>query len=361
MIVLWGLPTDNPLRRVAEELDRLKTAFEVFDQGRTLALRPVLEVADGVRGHVEVEGRTLDLASVSGLYARPYDWTQICQALGYRAGSREWAQTAATHETVCAWWSVVAGTVLNPPQAMASNGSKPYQSGLIQAAGLNVPATLVTTDPSAAMQFWERHRAVIYKSVSGVRSHVAQLSAESVRRLDLVSLCPTQFQEYVPGTDVRVHVVGDELFATEIISGATDYRYPSENDGDVELRAVSLPEEMVEACLRVSKALGLSMSGIDLRRTPWGRWVCLEVNPSPGFTYYESATGQPIAAAAARLLAGHPRRGETAADAGQSWPPTTTSDPQTACAPFIRADERPEVGLAPLANIGQPPDLPVQP
>lgn len=48
--------------------------------------------------------------------------------------------------------------------------------------------------------------------------------------------------------------------------------------------------------------MGLLLAGIALRRTPEGGWVCFEVNPSPGFSFYEEATGQPIAAAVADLL-----------------------------------------------------------
>jgi D-alanine-D-alanine ligase-like ATP-grasp enzyme len=54
----------------------------------------------------------------------------------------------------------------------------------------------------------------------------------------------------------------------------------------------------------LSRALALPLAGIDLRRAPDGRWFCFEVNPCPGFTYYEAHTGQPIAAAIAALLDG---------------------------------------------------------
>jgi D-alanine-D-alanine ligase-like ATP-grasp enzyme len=47
----------------------------------------------------------------------------------------------------------------------------------------------------------------------------------------------------------------------------------------------------------------LLVSGIDLRVTDNDEWFCLEVNPSPGFTFYEDATGQPVAEAIADLLA----------------------------------------------------------
>jgi D-alanine-D-alanine ligase-like ATP-grasp enzyme len=46
----------------------------------------------------------------------------------------------------------------------------------------------------------------------------------------------------------------------------------------------------------------LIVAGIDLRHTPAGKWYCFEVNPSPGFTYYQAATHQPIDEAIAQLL-----------------------------------------------------------
>jgi D-alanine-D-alanine ligase-like ATP-grasp enzyme len=57
------------------------------------------------------------------------------------------------------------------------------------------------------------------------------------------------------------------------------------------------------AICRLATAIGLPSAGIDLRRTQEGRWYCFEVNPSPGFTFYQDATGQRIAEAVAILLA----------------------------------------------------------
>jgi D-alanine-D-alanine ligase-like ATP-grasp enzyme len=48
--------------------------------------------------------------------------------------------------------------------------------------------------------------------------------------------------------------------------------------------------------------MSLPLAGIDLRRTASGEWYCFEVNPSPGFSFYEDATGQPISEAVATLL-----------------------------------------------------------
>ena len=61
--------------------------------------------------------------------------------------------------------------------------------------------------------------------------------------------------------------------------------------------------ENVERCRRLAAGVNLPVAGIDLRVTAKGEWYCFEVNPSPGFTYYQDATGQPIAEAIAQFLA----------------------------------------------------------
>jgi len=167
-----------------------------------------------------------------------------------------------------------------------------------------VPATLVTNDPDQVEAFVREHGEVIVKSTSGVRSRVRRVGPADAARLADVTTCPTQFQRRVPGTDVRVHVVGSDVFATEVDSEADDYRYARDQGHRAPaLAEIDLPADVAARCLDLSKRLRLPVAGIDLRRTPDGEWYCFEVNPSPGFTYYESNTGQPIAAAIAGLLA----------------------------------------------------------
>ena len=192
--------------------------------------------------------------------------------------------------------------VLNRPSKMASNNSKPYQARLLAAGGFRVPPTLVTTDPAALQAFRELHGEVIYKSTSGVRSVVSRLSDRHEGRLDDIRWCPTQFQRFVPGRDFRVHVVGDQVFATAVISGADDYRYARQQGSSADLFIGDLPEEILDRCRRASRALDLPLTGLDLRYSEDGEWYCFEANPSPCFTFYEERTGQPIAAAIADLL-----------------------------------------------------------
>ena len=181
--------------------------------------------------------------------------------------------------------------VLTRPSAAASNASKPYQLSLIRAHGLVTPETLITTDPQAARQFWSKHGQVIYKSVSGVRSIVSRLSEAHLERLADVASCPTQFQRWISAVDHRVHVVGEELFASRIEADVDDYRYASRRARPVSVVACELPVEVGRACIELSRNLELPLAGIDLRVDDEGTWWCFEVNPSPGFTFYEDQTG----------------------------------------------------------------------
>ena len=131
---------------------------------------------------------------------------------------------------------------------------------------------------------------------------VTRLRPEHGERLPDVSHCPTQFQEYVEGTDIRIHVVGEEVFGCEILSDADDYRYPRFRDAGVQVRSYRVPGDLADRCRRLAAALELPVAGIDLRRTAAGRIYCFEANPSPGFSFFEEATGQQIGEAIARLL-----------------------------------------------------------
>ena len=58
---------------------------------------------------------------------------------------------------------------------------------------------------------------------------------------------------------------------------------------------------MIETVLR---AAGLRYGAVDLRRTPAGDHVFLEINPAGQWLFVEEKTGQPMTEAMARLLAG---------------------------------------------------------
>jgi len=287
---------------VRNALSRLGYDATFLNQHAVLDTEIELEVGTSIRGEVCLCKQRIDLAKISAVYLRSYCSRDL--PIIQQAAQKDRARLHAERvdDVLYSWADLTPALVVNRPRAMASNNSKPYQSTFAQALGFAVPDTLITTDPDAARQFWESHGTVIYKSISAIRSVVSRLTSDRAVDLEAVIWCPTQFQEYIPGVDYRVHVVGERVFACTITSLADDYRYATSQGYTTEIQACDLPQEVAERCRILTKQLGLSVSGVDLRLRPDGRWYCFEVNPSPAFTYYQNATGQYIDEALAHLL-----------------------------------------------------------
>lgn len=303
-VLIWGLPGDEPTRSVRAAVEESGASVVFLDQRRIVDMCLELIVGEGVRGHVRVASETIDLGGVTGVYFRPHDWRRLPRFAQSQPGRADWDTAARIDAALAAWAEITDALVVNRPSDMISNASKPYQAILIRSVGFDTPETLITTDADVVRAFVERHPAVVYKSTSAVRSIVARLTPDRLARIDDVRWCPTQFQEMVPGTDYRVHVVGTEVFACSITSDAVDYRYAGRDGGTTVIQAESIAEDLAERCVNLAGACRLPVCGIDLRLAHDGRWYCFEVNPSPAFTFYQAATGQAIDGAIARMLAG---------------------------------------------------------
>lgn len=298
MILLWGLASDAPLAAVASHLRALGARPALLDQRAAGQTSMRLRAAGDVSGELIVDGQRLDLDHVRSVYLRPYDCRRITAVEEAGPGSQLWQHATELDDVLLSWCEMTPALVLNRPSAMASNDSKPFQSRLIAAAGFGTPETLITTDISRAEAFWAEHGDVVYKSCSGVRSTVRRFNPADRERLGNLRWCPTQFQRRIAGTDYRVHVVGEEVFACRILAEADDYRY----DRGASIAACELDAELTRRCKDLSRGLGLTVAGLDLRESATGDWYCFEVNPSPGFTYFQARTGQPIDLAIAGLL-----------------------------------------------------------
>lgn len=302
MILLWGLEEDTPLAAVRASLESQGATTFFVDQYALLDTAIDFQIGSKIRGRLKLGARFCRLDDISAAYIRPYDSRQLL-AQRHTAHSAVVCRHAhAVDSALSAWAELTQARVVNRLSAMGGNSSKPYQALQIQSEGFDIPESIITTDPNVALEFWERHQAVIYKSVSNVRSIVTRLTVNHRSRLKDIKWCPTQFQQFIPGKDVRVHVVGEKIFACEIISEADDYRYAGQQGASVEIRSCDLPQDCQERCVKLAQGMGLFVAGIDLRRTPEGRWYCFEVNPSPGFTYYQEYTHHPIDSAIAELL-----------------------------------------------------------
>lgn len=303
MILFCGIASEPPLALAIEAAERLGVEHSVFHQRETDSSRITLECRHALlRGRILLRGRDLPLEEIRGVYTRIMDYEGLPenQANGSHDALRS-AKAAHFHRVLNEWLELADCRVVNRASDMASNMSKPYQSQLISKF-FTIPPTLVSNEPADVLEFARRHGRVVYKSISSVRSIVRELMPAAIQNLHRIRALPVQFQAYTPGTNIRVHVVGDSVFATEITCDAVDYRYAQRDGMQADLRPLDLPPHVAARCRALAARLRLPFCGIDLKRTAHDDYFCFEVNPSPAYSYYQEQTGQAISEALVRYL-----------------------------------------------------------
>jgi len=119
--------------------------------------------------------------------------------------------------------------------------------------------------------------------------------------LESLSYAPVIFQRRIEKKiDLRVTVVGDQVFAVSIDSQAlketeTDWRHSSVSSLDHEV--FDLPKDLGESCKLMVKRLQLRYGAIDLVMDKSGKYWFLECNPNGQWAWIENRTGLPISAA----------------------------------------------------------------
>ena len=299
--LVCGIRDEAPITLLIQALQKKRENFLVIDQ-ETMADEIQLrwQMTDrGIAGNLKVQGENIDIQEIHSVYHRFMKPEDLLSSGSF------WQVVKKTRSILYSLmnlFDILPGRVVNRRRPMMSNNSKPYQALLIQQAGFAIPETLITNDPRSLMDFATSNGPLIYKSMSSIRSIVSQLDQKCATKIESLHYLPTQFQSKIEGFNVRVHVVGRRLFATKVLSSATDYRYASQEGVSAEFRPYELTMELRKRCLRLAQLCKLSFAGIDLIVNP-SKVYCLEVNPSPGYSYYQDATGQPISDALAEYLA----------------------------------------------------------
>jgi hypothetical protein len=115
------------------------------------------------------------------------------------------------------------------------------------------------------------------------------------------------FQRYVPADlNLRVPIVEDEIFARQC--NRTNSMRPT--TAPVSRRRVWCRTRFLRRCTELPtlmQALDLKFGAIELRVTPDGDHVFLEVNPAGEYLFISRRTEQPISAAIAASLERHDR------------------------------------------------------
>ena len=311
MIVAVSYPEDPHAQRVLEHLDAAGQEALLLDLA-DLPDRATLTV-DYDHGTADALELRRDGQPVVDLTRAAAVWWRRPQAVNPSSVTdpevrlfteNEW------HEAINGLWQLLDVRWVNDPVRDEVAARKALQLRVAAELGLRVPRTLITSDPARAAAFIEAEGVgrTIYKSFSCTHTiwrETRLVSDEVLPLLDSVRLAPVIFQEYVPAdVDLRVTVVGERIFAAAIHSQETDYPIDFRMSlGQANVEPAELPPRIERLLHALMARLGLAYGAIDLRRTPDGDCVFLEVNTAGEFLFVEERTGQPIARALAELLA----------------------------------------------------------
>lgn len=311
VVLVISHPQDGHTKAVMEALVSLGATAHLFDLSDFPRQYRLEARYDGVQTRAyrlrRANGEAIDLGACGA------SWWRRPQAFVLHdeiqdATNNTFAYTEAT-EAFTGLWQALDTFWVNNPAADSNAHRKLFQLRVAQEIGLTIPETLITSDPDLAREFVAQHGIgrTIYKAFSGTREawrETRLVKEEEVPLMDAVRFAPVIFQRYIEArVDLRVTVVGDDIFPAALYSQQSAYPIDFRMDmAHTRIEAHVLPSAVQERLHALMHRLGIVYGAIDMRMTPEGEYVFLEVNPAGQWLFIEGGSGQPITAALARLL-----------------------------------------------------------
>ena len=308
MILVISHAHDPHALDVIERMRARGAPVRLFDTGR-FPRETRLSIShdrEGWTARLFDNGEDYDLAAVRAVWwRRPQPFDVDAAIVGAADRGFALAEAAAA---ISGLWALLDAEWVNDPERDERAARKAWQLRVARECGLSIPRTLITNDPAQARAFVAaEEQQLIYKAFQGseeVWRETRILRADEHALLDAVRHAPVIFQQFVPAVaDLRLTIVGERIFAAAIDSSAT--RYPVDFRMDMAAARITeahLPEHVSAALLRLMARLGLFYGAIDMRLTPDGEHVFLEINPAGQWLFVELATGLPISDALAAHL-----------------------------------------------------------
>jgi hypothetical protein len=316
MILILSRSRDAHVPVVTSRLDSQGAEYLWFDPADfpvRASLRVEYQSGGRARRILMHSGGRLDLGDVTAVWLRrPGD--QVADPALQQRELTHYAERESRLGLWGVWESLDCLWLPGKPSVDERGDYKVDQLMRASALGFRIPRTLITNDPEALLHFYAAcHGQVITKPFvrfvvrDGVEYHP---QTHPVHRRDLfrartLRYAPQIVQEYVPKRiELRITVVGDQVFAAEIHSQVTkSTRHDWRNYNESTPYAIhELPESVKALCLRLVSSMGLCYGAIDMVLTPDGEYVFLEINPNGQWAWVEDETGLPIADAITKLL-----------------------------------------------------------
>lgn len=202
----------------------------------------------GSKSEIVVRGKRIAASSISGVFCRNWSFPKCDPSAPtaelLAAAEKRTALQGFFHSIPKACW-------VNPPWREIEVDNKLFQYRHAVLSGLTIPDTLVTSNPNALLQFYDKHRGqIIIKQMSDISIieevpfhhddsqsdwtvygfYTRMVTKEDLKEVDSLVVSPCLFQEAIPKkAELRVTIVGDRWFAHRIDSQShpdalTDFR-----------------------------------------------------------------------------------------------------------------------------------------
>lgn len=255
------------------------------------------------------DGRQIDLGDVGAVWYRRIRPLGLHEELADQT-SRLFAWSESNEALLGVWYSINCFW-MNPPTADEISLRKVRQLQVARSVGLTIPETVITNKPDVARDFIEHcgPGQVIRKAFRNIPEAPRETSGvgeQDLHLIDSVQYAPVIFQRFIPVyLDLRVTIIEDDIFAAGIRSVPeyqTDYR---QGLASAQVAPYNLPDHVAAKLMELMKVFHIQYGAIDIRVTPEGEHVFLEVNPAGEYLFISERTGQPIPAAIAASLQRH--------------------------------------------------------
>jgi hypothetical protein len=293
LILILSSPSDDEAAAVAQLLQRRGARAAWFDTG-TFPESAQLDVSacseSPPKCILHLPCGPLDLDEVSTVWYRRPSPPAVPASMSAR--ERAFVSDECNHVLASLWSIISAEWFPGPPEAIRLANRKLWQLELARRLGFEIPQSRLTNSPAGFIAQLRTHHGRLISKLYGDAFHhhfpelaryTKRVSPAEVATYRAVKRCPVFVQAEVPKrVELRVTVIGEEIFAAEIDSQASkrhalDWRRSGSKD--LCHRRHQLPAEIAERCRNLIRGLGLRYGAIDLIVRPDDVYVFLEINP----------------------------------------------------------------------------------
>ena len=200
---------------------------------------------------------------------------------------------------------------VNHPSKIYRAETKAVQLFEASRIGFDVPMTLMTNDRNAKVEQSIGSRIAL-KSIDTLLlrqgddqlfGYTQPVNWDEVANESL-HIAPATVQHFISNkTDLRVTVLGDQLWCVEVVSSegqiSGDWRLTPKSK--LKVQDFDLPTSVSHKCIKLTKTLGLTFGAIDLAYSN-GKYWFVEINPTGEWGWIDT-DGREISSAIAGLLA----------------------------------------------------------